>query len=555
MQYKYSEKGVIKMKKLPLGIQSFRKIIEGDYVYVDKTRYVYELINTASYYFLSRPRRFGKSLLLDTVGEAFSGDKELFKGLYLYDTDYSFTQHPVLRLDMSNISNETPDILKNSLANALQKRVSDEGLSITTEIPSDIFKNLIEALHKKYQHRVVVLIDEYDKPILDHLTNIEIAEANRQVLRGFYGILKSMDPHLRLTFITGVSKFTKTSIFSELNNLLDITLTEEYANICGIAIEDLNRYFGEHIDYLTSLARFKQYDDLHDKILAWYDGYSWDGSTRVLNPFSLLSFLTQKRFAGFWYMSGTPAFLLKLLKNKPESFLALNNLEISERVLDIFDINNMEIEPLLFQTGYLTVQETRIPGDTESYLLKIPNLEVREALYMNIIAVFTEKGEVFAETTYREVKKALANGDLQNMLTMLKSLFAAIPYQLHLDREAYYHSIFFAVMSILGFDMEAEVSTAKGRVDAVLELEDKVYVMEFKYVDCQPDTPTEQKTKLFSKALQEGMQQIKNRGYHEKYSGSGKKIYQVAFAFLGRSDIEMIVNGLPKAVEDGFPSS
>ena len=529
------------MKKLPLGIQNFRKIIEGDYVYVDKTRYVYDIINNASYYFLSRPRRFGKSLFLDTLSEAFSGDKELFKGLYIYDTDYAFSKYPVIRLDMSNISNETPEILEKSLFAALQMRVIAEGLTIISDIPSDIFKTLIEALYEKYQQRVVVLIDEYDKPILDHLTNLETAEANRQVLRGFYGILKSMDPYLRLTFITGVSKFTKTSIFSELNNLFDITLTEEYANICGIAIEDLCGYFGEHIAYLASLPRFKRYDDLSEKILAWYDGYSWDGCTRVINPFSLLSFLKQKRFAGFWYMSGTPSFLLKLLKNKPESFLTLNKLEISERVLDIFDLNNMEIEPLLFQTGYLTIQETRIPDDTASYLLKIPNLEVREALYMNIIAVFTEKGEVFTEATYRKVKESLKAGDPQNVLTLLKSLFAAIPYQLHIDREAYYHSIFFAVMNVLGFDMEAEVSTAKGRVDAVLELEDKVYVMEFKYVDCEPDASDEVKNNLFATALWEGMRQIIERGYSNKYLGSGKTIYQAAFAFLGKDDIEMRV--------------
>jgi hypothetical protein len=192
------------MKKLPLGIQNFRKIVEGNYVYVDKTRYIYDILNDSSYYFLSRPRRFGKSLLLDTIAEAFSGDKELFKGLWIHGSDYSFAKHPVIRLDMSNIANDSPETLRSSLLSYLRRRVSDEALDITDSLPSDLFRHMIEALYKKYNQHVVVLIDEYDKPILDRLTKPETAEANRDVLRGFYGILKSMDPYLRMTFITGV---------------------------------------------------------------------------------------------------------------------------------------------------------------------------------------------------------------------------------------------------------------------------------------------------------------------------------------------------------------
>ena len=288
------------MKKLPLGVQSFSKIIKGGYVYVDKTKYIYNLIDGVSYYFLSRPRRFGKSLLLDTISEVFSGNKELFNGLWIYDSGYEFPSHPVIRLDMSNISNETPEVLKQSLLHELRMRSAEESLSITAEIPSDTFKQLIEALYKKYGQRVVVLIDEYDKPILDHLTDVKTAEANRMVIKGFYGILKSMDPFLRFAMITGVSKFTKTSVFSELNNLLDITMMEEYANICGVELDNLNKYFGDHMESLSCHKRFAMRDSIRDDILSWYDGYSWDGETRVLNPFSLLSFFIQKRFVGFW---------------------------------------------------------------------------------------------------------------------------------------------------------------------------------------------------------------------------------------------------------------
>lgn len=231
-------------------------------------------------------------------------------------------------------------------------------------------------MYKKYNQQVVVLIDEYDKPILDQIDDIELAEANRKVLRGFYGILKSMDPFLRLMFITGVTKFTKTSVFSGLNNLRDITLSEKYSNICGITTDDLGKYFSPHIERLATLEKFKRYGNLKTEILDWYDGYSWDGEKRVINPYSLLSFLSEEKFAGFWYASGTPTFLIRLIKNKPESFLAIKDLELSERALDSFDIRKMSIAPLLFQTGYLTIEEKRFRDGPESYLLKIPNLDV-----------------------------------------------------------------------------------------------------------------------------------------------------------------------------------
>jgi len=287
---------------------------------------------------------------------------------------------------MSNMANKTPETLENELSIELRKRAGAEGFDIDYATPSAIFKTLIEALYRKYDKRVVVLIDEYDKPILDHISDVDKAEANREVLRGFYGILKSMDPYLRLTFVTGVSRFTKTSIFSELNNLLDITLTERYASICGIAIEELDGYFSDHIKHLASLDGWGSYGDIHEDILKWYDGYSWDGRTRVINPFSLLSFFMQERFSSFWYASGTPTFLVKLIKSKPSSFLALSKPEISERVLDTFDIRKMGVSPLLFQTGYLTVGKKRRRGDAESFILKIPNFEVREAFYLNKVA-------------------------------------------------------------------------------------------------------------------------------------------------------------------------
>ena len=529
------------MKKLPVGLQSFRKIIEGGYVYVDKTQYIYDLINNASYYFLSRPRRFGKSLLLDTIGEVFGGDKELFKGLRIYDSDYSFTKYPVIRLDMSNIASKSPDILEKSLVSSLKRSARAENIAITDDIPSEMFIQLIDVLNSKYNRRAVVLIDEYDKPILDHINNIEIAEANRQVLREFFGILKSMDPYLQFAFVTGVSKFVKTSIFSGVNNLLDISLSKKTANICGITIDELYKYFGRHIEHISTQEGFTQYINIYDEILAWYDGYSWDGQTSVINPFSLLCFLAQERFSGFWYASGTPRFLLDMIKKNPESYTNKNNMDITETMLDSIEIDKITIEPLLFQTGYLTIKEIPKTEGSQVYRLDIPNFEVREAFNIHVIAALTENDDVRTGQMRLAVEKALQAGDLQKMLEILRGFFASIPYNLHVDLEAYYHSIFYAFMSALGFDVSVEVSVSKGKVDAVLELGDIVYIIEFKYCKCPPDISEDKKRGLFDTVLSEAMEQIRKRGYADRYKSSGKIIYQAAFAFLGRGEIEMRV--------------
>jgi hypothetical protein len=532
------------MKKLPLGIQTFKDIITGEYLYADKTQYIYDLINNAKCYFLSRPRRFGKSLLLDTIKEVFGGDKELFKGLWIYDSDHEFAKHPVIRFDMSNIANETPEILKESIMACLDMSYFAEGLELVDSNPADAFKRLIMLLHGKYNERVVVLIDEYDKPILDHITDTDTAEANRQVIKGFYGILKSMDAYLRMVFITGVTKFTKTSIFSELNNLFDITLTEKFANICGIETSELETHFGEHIRYISTLGKFRHYGNITDEILAWYDGYSWDGKTRVLNPFSLITFFMQERFVGYWYESGSPKFLIDLVRQKPGEYTNLNKLELMEYMLDTMDIKRIEIEPLLFQTGYLTIKEVRQTQRSPVYLVDMPNFEVREAFNLQVIAALTGSDNLRTRGAYTGIVEALRLGDLQGMLDVLRGLFASIPYQLHIPKEAYYHSIFYALMNVIGLDIRAEVSVAKGRVDAVVELEDRVYVMEFKYENCPPEATDEQKQKLFEKTLAKAMEQIDEKGYCDRYLGSGRAAYKVAFAFLGRDDIQLNVDML-----------
>ena len=525
------------MKPLPIGIQSFQKIVEGNYVYADKTRFIYELINDASYYFLSRPRRFGKSLLLDTISEVFKGNKELFKGLWIYDSGHDFQKHPVIRIDMSKTATESPEILKNSIIANLNIQIRAEGLDIPEGNPSDMFFRLIDGLHTKYGRRVIVLIDEYDKPILDQLTNLETAEANREILKGFYGILKSMDPCLRLTFITGVTKFARTAIFSGLNNLLDITLLDDYANICGITPDDLEVYFSDRIRELSGRKGFAGIENVYDEILRWYNGYSWDGESKVINPFSLLTFFRHRKFEGFWYSTGTPGFLIDMLKKEPGIFIGLKDSEVTGFMLDSADLDKLDPESIMFQSGYLTIKSIDYSMRPPLYRLTIPNLEVREAFNLHIVSGFTESGDTKADRARIDMLSALRGGDLNKTLEILKGLFASIPYNLHVDEEAYYHSIFYAVMSVLGFDMETEVAVSKGRIDAVLEMSDKIYIIEFKYKKVGADSG--EKEKLIRKALDDGIAQIKSRGYHEKYAGKGKTIYQVAFAFLGRNEIYM----------------
>ena len=531
------------MKNLPLGVQNFREIIEKNHVYVDKTMYIHQLITSGKCFFLSRPRRFGKSLFLDTIAEVFKGNRELFKGLWIYDSGYDFKPHPIIKLDMSNVTTLSTEAFVKSLTARLLCNAKEGNVDVYEETPTGLLNDLIRGLQLKYNQQIVVLIDEYDKPILDHVTDIKIAESNRNIVRDLYGLLKSLDSYIKFTFFTGVSKFTKTSVFSSLNNLSDITMNKNYANVCGIPVNDLELYFGERIKILSQHENFIESPSLTDLILKWYDGYSWDGKTRLLNPFGLLSFFYAEELKSFWYVSGSPKFLIDLIKENPYCVPSLGNIKMLERSLDAIDIGSLEISALLFQTGYLTVSKV-IPaiaetGTPTSYLLDIPNFEVRDAFFSQLLASFTENDYFFTDNAYFDMKEALRNGDLQTVLVKLKSLFASIPYQLHVEKEAYYHSIFFCLMNVLGFKIDAEVSVSRGRIDATLELRDKVYVFEFKYENCPNDADECTKRKIFEKTLEIGMKQINERGYADKYAGCGKTVYLAAFAFLGRSDVEM----------------
>jgi hypothetical protein len=513
----------VAVRKLPIGIQSLREIIEGDYVYVDKTREIYQLIQEGKYYFLSRPRRFGKSLLIDTIGELFSGTRELFEGLWIAgaESDYGFEPHPVVRIDLTQVSTKDAGHLESSLCELLLRQARSEGFSIDIRQPADIFRILIESLREKYSRRVAVLIDEYDKPIIDHIDKPALAQANREVLGNFYGIIKGQDANIVFCLLTGVSKFTRLSLFSALNNLRDITLRVPYAGICGITEAEFESVFSDRlagIDYA--------------KVLLWYDGYTWDGMTRVFNPFSLLSFFQDCEFNNYWYASGTPQFLMQSFKARPEEYANIQQATISEALLDSHNIEDAPPVSLLFQTGFLTVKHV-LDVTPKEYVVGFPNEEVSSSFARQFLSALTEAPDPYSLNFIKSMREALDAGTPEKMAEPLSGLYASLPYHLHLQSEAYYHSLFLAVMQFLGFQIIGELSVAEGRVDGVLiRPNKKTYLIEFKYVFDEM---------AMDAALADAFAQIESRKYAARYAGTGHEIYRLAIAVAARGKVKVAV--------------
>jgi hypothetical protein len=535
------------MKKLPLGIQTFRKIREGDYLYADKTEYIYNMIQGGNCYFLSRPRRFGKSLLVDTIREVFLGSAALFEGLWITSSGYDFKPRPVIHIDMSAVSNRTPEILSEEIVLTLRKFAADEGVEIQGKSPGMALSRLIEALRKKHGERVAVLIDEYDKPIIDRITAPETAAENREVMREFYGILKSQDTNLCFVFLTGVSKFAHASVFSQLNNLYDMTLTKEYAGICGFTADEFDSLFAEHMAALPADMTPPRggEPELRESIFRWYDGYTWDGVTHVFNPFSLLGFFKNKSFYPFWFLSGEPKFLMEIICRDPTRYVMPKDMTFTVSSLTAGDVENIELVPLLFQTGYLTVEHVRAGSEAlPMYTLRSPNLEVESAFNERVAAALTAADAAAAFTARANIMDGFRRGDAERIAVVLRGLIASIPYELHIEREAYYHSVFYALMRQYGAAFLSEVSVADGRIDGVLELNGAdgagklVYIMEMKYTKCPKDADGEEKDRLLDAALDSALRQIDERGYADSYAGGGVGVRKLAIAVTARRDVK-----------------
>ncbi|MDR3093774.1 MAG: AAA family ATPase [Bacteroidales bacterium] len=374
------------MKNLPIGIQSFEKLRSEGFLYVDKTKEIHRL-TSSNIVFLSRPRRFGKSLLVSTLGELYKGNQSLFEGLYIYDKWDWTQQYPVIRIDWTNIEHGSREEMERSMLGFLKRQAALSDISLVSEYAADCFAELIESLHRKEGNKVVVLIDEYDSPILDTMNQPE-ADGVRKFLQSFYKRLKANDDHLKFIFLTGVTKVAKVSIFSVLNSPDDITINDKYASICGYTQEELERNFSEHIDD-TAVRLEMTRENLLAKIRKMYDGYTWDGKTSVYNPFSTLMFFENKKFSNYWFETGTPTFLINRLKKQGLAKTVLEPVIVDSSAFDSYDPDALGDIPLLFQTGYLTVKDEKMTDGDARYRLEVPNLEVRESLMKHLLNTFT----------------------------------------------------------------------------------------------------------------------------------------------------------------------
>jgi hypothetical protein len=502
-------------RKLPTGIQNLREIREQGYYYVDKTGLVIDLIESGKYCFLSRPRRFGKSLLVDTFKELFEGNRVLFDGLAA-ETRWDWTKrYPVIRISFSDGHMRSRDELDGHIRNLLSAHREGQGLPAfsgpdTTDIPGD-FADLIRRTHQQAGAPVVVLIDEYDKPILDNITDRSTAQAMRDGLRNLYSVLKGADPHLKFVFLTGVSKFSKVSLFSGLNNLRDITLDPRWSALCGYTDRDVDTVFAPELPGLD-----------RGEIRRWYNGYNWRGEG-VYNPFDVLLLFETREFKSHWFETGTPTFLVKLLAEQQFFTPDLSKLQSDESLLSVFDVDHIAAEALLFQAGYLTIRSATFgtPDEEAIYTLGYPNREVEVSLNRVLLPAYgvPERQVIHARIHLREV---LGRADLAGLEPLFKALYASIPHDWYRNNplagfEGHYASVFYSHFAALGLDIRLEDTTNHGRIDMAVLFRGRVFVFEFKVV---PDAATG-----------EAMQQIKARGYAQQYLGRGEPVYLIGVEF------------------------
>ncbi len=492
--------------KLPIGIQTFSKIREDDYVYVDKTKEALDLIQNYEYVFLSRPRRFGKSLFLDTLRNIFEGTKEYFKGLCIEDKWDFDIKYPVIHISFAG-DMRTDNGMKKTFTRILEENQENLGIKCDRDLDApSCLAYLIRKAYQKFNQRVVVLIDEYDKPILDNITDYEKAKQRREELKAFYEILKDNGKYLKFVFITGVSKFSKVSIFSGFNNLEDISLAPRFGNICGYT----------HHDIETGFKPLLEGVDL-EELKKWYNGYNFL-KDKVYNPFDILLFIRNEfRYYNYWFETGTPSFLVKLMKEENYYIPDLENIVLGRDSLSSFDIDNIDLEVLLFQAGYLTIKEETTIGNKIRYSLKIPNMEVKMSLTNVLFSTLTNKAKA-SEKSQNKAEIALINANLEDFKTALIALFASLPYENYTKNkisiyEGFYASVIYAYLASLGYPITAEESDNKGRLDMTILINNNRYILEFK-VDG-------------SNALA----QIKEKKYYQKFLAEGSNIYLVGINF------------------------
>ena len=461
------------LRMLPIGEQDFAGLVEMNAVYADKTKIISDLLHLSKYVFLSRPRRFGKSLLVSTLKNLFEGKRELFKGLWIED-NFDWKEVPVVRIDFN--SGESKDFvgLKRAIDSILESEAERNEVTLAAESNRGKLFELVKKLHKKTGERVVLLIDEYDKPIVDSINNIQKAEEYREILREFYGAIKGCSEMLRFVLITGISRFSKMSIFAELNNLADISMDENFAAICGFTKDDLNNYFSEYKDAACQKLELSK-DELDEKIRFWYDGYKFDGITNIYNPFSILNFFSKKEFRNYWFESGLPKLLADFIIQNGIDVKELDNVAMSGEELNNFDVKKINLKALMFQTGYLTIVEK---DEYNQYVLDYPNEEVRSSFVKFLLKNYTDET---SSNKRVDMLRALDKGDVDGFIESVNALFASIPYQIiPKENENYFSSLMHVLLKTLGYMVLSELSTYKGRADAVIKTKNFIYIFEYK---------------------------------------------------------------------------
>ncbi|AEX85571.1 Protein of unknown function (DUF1703)/Predicted AAA-ATPase [Marinitoga piezophila KA3] len=492
------------MKKLPVGIQDYKEIIEENYIYVDKTKYLYDLINSGKFYFMSRPRRFGKSLTVSTFYYLFKGEKELFKDTYIYDK-WDFKEYPIIRLNLLKAKSENTEKLKESLTKIIIQEGKRNGIKIEETDYAFAFDELIMKLSEK--GKVVILVDEYEKPILDNINKKEKAESNREILRDFYTTIKANDEHIRFVFITGITKFTKTGVFSALNNLNDISLDTAYSQMFGYTQEELEYYFKEHIEKTAKKFGITK-KELLEEMKRYYNGFSFDGEHTVYNPFSILQFFQKKELRNYWFESGSPSFLYEYIKGKKIEYEDLVKTPVSAEDFSTREIEDAKANIFFTQAGYLTFKGIKKYGLKKKYILDYPNFEVKNSFSTLILeANYGFNDEEINRVS--EIYLKIEENDIKGLIEEIKKIISAVPYNLHKKEEKYYHSLIFTIIASAGIDVKAEELTNLGRSDLVIDFDDRIYLFEIK----------------LDQSSDEALKQIKEMKYYEKYSG--KEIYLI----------------------------
>ena len=507
--------------KYPIGIQSFDRIIEDGYVYIDKTDMVYSLVHEGSIYFLSRPRRFGKSLLVSTLKNYFLGRKELFKGLKIDSLEKEWKVYPVFHVDFNGSNFTKQGILENRIASYVsdwEKQYSLEAGDIETDL-GNRFMKVLKAAHEQSGRRAVVLIDEYDKPILDVLdVDKHLEEEHRNILKAFYSVFKGADEHLQFVFLTGVTKFSQVSVFSGFNQPKDISMHNKYEALCGITQEELDATFREQIESMAE-AYHCSYDEMRDRLKAQYDGYHFsDRLTDVYNPFSLLNAFDAQRISDYWFKSGTPTYLIRLLSHTDEQMDDITSKFYAPKEFIDYKADVEQPLPMIYQSGYLTIKAFDM--DFNLFLLDYPNKEVKEGFLTMVASKYFDNGDKI-NPWVREATIFLRKGEVDNFRTGLTSFLASIPYTMRRkenerERERYFHYTFYLLLRLLSvYTVYTEKVQSQGRVDCVVETPQYVYIFEFK-LDGTAD---------------EALRQIEEKGYVREYASDNRKLYKIGAVF------------------------